>query len=179
MDDVYPYTAKINSDIRRNKVEASFVSTKGKDLLKNLKLYHSSTNNGFNITADIAYQVESTGVAEPVVHVLDHLLLLFLGHIFVLVFLEVRVSFNSNIVVQVVCLEGIRIIHFVIHLLLQEFEVVLLEILVKSDAVDEVPVAHTSHNRHDIDGVPIILHLKMIGDKAVIFKAHCQHTLIW
>lgn len=73
IEDVYPYTAKISSDIRRNKVEASYVSSKGKDLLKNLKLYHSSTNNGFNITADIAYQVESTGVAEPVVHTLDQI----------------------------------------------------------------------------------------------------------
>jgi hypothetical protein len=71
--DVYPYTAKIPKELLRNRVEASYVNTKGKDLFRNLKLYHSSTNNGFNITADIAYQVESTGIAEPIVHTLDQI----------------------------------------------------------------------------------------------------------
>ena len=118
---------------------------------------------------------------DLVVHVLNHLLLLFFCHILVFVFLKVCVSFNANIVVQVVChlLEGVGVVHLVVHLLLQELEVVLLEVLVKSDAVDEVLVAHTSHNWHDVDGVAIVFHLKVICNEAVIFKADGQHTFVW
>ena len=120
-------------------------------------------------------------VFDLVVHVQYHLLLLFLSRGFVFVFLKIRIALYPNIIVQVIChrVEGIWVVELVLHLLLQELEVVLLEVLVEPDTVHEVLMPHTSHNWHDIDCVAVVLYLEVVCNEAVIFKADGQHALIW
>ena len=71
MKDVYPYHNKLGLNLQGNSI--SFENDNGKELISNAHLRNDKTPTGFNITADLAYQVESTGVLQPVVHKIEQI----------------------------------------------------------------------------------------------------------
>ena len=59
-----------------------------------------------------------------------------------------------------------------VELLLEVLEVVDLEELVEPDALDEVAVANSSHDRNDVDREPSITDLKVVGDEGIVLVAN-------
>ena len=68
--------------------------------------------------------------------------------------------------------------YLLFKLLLQVFDVVHLEVLVESQAIDEVFMANSAHDRNYIDVVAAIFDFKVISDEWIVFEANCDHLFV-
>ena len=74
-------------------------------------------------------------------------------------------------------IEGLRA-EFVVELLLEVFKVVYLEEFVEFDALDEVAMPNSSHDRHDVDREAAVADLEVVSDERVVLVANCKHLLV-
>ena len=54
-----------------------------------------------------------------------------------------------------------------------------LEEFVKLNALYKILVSNTSHDWDNIDLLAIVLDLKVVSNKGVVFIANCHHLFIW